>query len=70
MSTHELDRIADIFAAEQRKVDYELDLALARVEMLRKMKENLGRQHMKAQADYLMRARGEVYGNEKQTNQA
>jgi hypothetical protein len=70
MSTHELDRIADIFAAEQRKVDYELDLALARVEMLRKMKENLSRQHMKAQADYLMRARGEVYGNDEQTNQA
>lgn len=59
--SHELDRIADIFAAEQRKVDYELDLALARVEMLRRMKENLSRQHLKAQADYLQRAKAEIY---------
>ncbi len=66
--SHELDRIADIFAAEQRKVDYELDLALARVEMLRRMKENLSRQHLQAQADYLKRAKVEIYGRDtKQT---
>lgn len=59
--SHELDRIADVFAAEQRKVDFELDHALARVEMLRRMKENLSRQHMKAQADYLARAKAEIY---------
>lgn len=58
---HELDRIADVFAAEQRKVDFELDHALARVEMLRRMKENLSRQHMKAQADYLAKAKADIY---------
>jgi len=63
--SHELDRIADIFAAEQRKVDYELDLALARVEMLRRMKENLSRRHLQAQADYLTKARAEIYGKDK-----
>jgi len=57
----ELDRIADFFANEQRKVDFELDQALARVEMLRRMKENLSRRHLKAQADYLMKAKKDIY---------
>ena len=59
--THELDRIADAFAIEQRKIEFELDHALARVDMLRRMKENLSRAHMKAQADWLIRTKQEHF---------
>lgn len=59
--SHELDRLADFFANEQRKIEFELDQALARVEMLRRMKENLSRNHLKAQADYLAKAKKDIY---------
>jgi hypothetical protein len=65
---HELDRIADYFACEQRKLDYELELALARVEMLRKMKENLSRNHLQAQADYLKRSKAEIFKKDTHEN--
>ena len=65
--SHELDRIADVFDAERRKLEYELELALSRVDMLRRMLENLSRRHLQAQADYLTKARAEMSGKDKAT---
>jgi hypothetical protein len=65
--SHELDRIADVFDAERRKLEYELEHALSRVDMLRRMLENLSRRHLQAQADYLTKAKAEIYGKDKAT---
>ena len=66
--THELDRIAEVYALEQRKIDFELDHALARVEMLRKTKENLSRLHMQAQARYMERAKAEIFNKDEKND--
>jgi hypothetical protein len=65
---HELDQIAQRFEAELKKVDYDLELALNRVDMLRKMRENLSRMHIKAQVEYLHRAKAEIYKKDKNEN--
>ena len=65
---HELDEITARFESELKKVDYDLELALNRVDMLRKMSENLRRMHLKAQVEYLQRARAEIYKKDKNEN--
>lgn len=66
--SHELDRICQVFEIERRKVEAELDQAIARVEMLRRMMENLSKRHLQAQADYLKRSKGDIFKKDKHEN--
>lgn len=59
MSTPELDRLTDFFKLEQKKLDFELEHALARVELLQKQKAAIVARFNQAQADYLKRGKNE-----------
>lgn len=68
MSTHELDRLTDFFKNEQKKLDFELKHALARVELLQKQKAALEARLNQAQADYFKQADYLKRGKNEQAN--